>query len=85
MPKRIHNYEYELKGTLNGRGENLSLDIEYTYEPKQHATKFDPPEDERVEIETISLFGHDMSEWLDNQGFDVEGLEHEILEAHSDE
>jgi len=84
MRKPIFNYSYMLRGTEDKHGENLELEIEYSYSPAKHATRMDPPEDESVEIETISLFGHDVGSWLDDMGFDLEEMKQEIIENHTE-
>ena len=85
MRKPLFSYEYQIKGTDNKEGEWLVLNIEYHHSPARHATKFDPPEDEDVDIETISIFGHDVSGWLDEVSFDMDELKKEIMENHTED
>jgi len=83
--KPLYSYESQIKGTDNREGEWLCLNIEYHYTPARHATRFDPAEDEDVEIETVTLFGHDVSGWLDEVNFDFDALKQEIIENHTED
>ena len=84
----MKRYTYKLPDTKNHKtGKNLEVEIEYTHH-KAFAGRAlsgpmdgaEPPEPEHVEIETITLNGHDVSEWFDS-GFttNLEEVAAEIL------
>lgn len=82
--RHTFTHEHYLRGTEDKHGEAITLDIEYSFIPGEPETRVDPPTDDSIEIETITLDGHDMSDFLDSHNYDFDSLKQEIMANHAE-
>ena len=82
--RHTYSYGHAIPGTYDRHGEPLMLDIEYRFIPGEPETRVDPSTDDSIEIETISLNDHDMSDFLDSHNYDFDALKQEIMENHAE-
>lgn len=66
------------------------IEVEYNYRPstpdhiRERREDCSPGEAATVDIKAVNSGGHDITEWLEDHGFDWEQLENEILRTHGE-